>query len=151
MKPVASHYPDTLETIGDHIKTRRLDLGLYQKDLARRLGISKDTVAYLENNRNQPSLRMVPRITAFLGYNPLLEAQPNETFGEQILRVRRALGIRQKDMAREIGVDPTTLGRWERGEREPAPEYRKLLNDILMSAGPKPGRGEAAGDHETTS
>ncbi|MBK5292414.1 MAG: helix-turn-helix transcriptional regulator [Acidobacteriia bacterium] len=28
----------------------------------------------------------------------------------------------QKDAARQISVDPGTLGRWERGEREPASE-----------------------------
>ena len=119
MNPVALPYPNTLETLGDHIRTKRLDFGLRQRDVAAQLEVNGMTISYWETNRNQPSLRMVPRITAFFGYNPWLKAEANETFGERIVRVRHALGIQQKDLAREIGVDPTTLARWERGNSVP--------------------------------
>jgi transcriptional regulator with XRE-family HTH domain len=134
MKPVALPYPGALNTLGDHIRTKRLDLGLRQKDVAQLLGVTTDSVAYWENNRNQPSLRMIPGIIAFLGYNPDLDAPADETLGERIIRVRRALGIRQNDLARQLGVDPTTLARWERGESAPAPENRSVLIDFLMTS-----------------
>ena len=36
------------------------------------------------------------------------------------MRRRTSLGMSQKEAAGEVGVDPATLARWERGEREPA-------------------------------
>jgi DNA-binding XRE family transcriptional regulator len=69
MKPVALLYPDALNTLGDHMRKNRLDLGLRQKDAAKQLGVDLMTVNYWETNRNQPNLAMVPRITNFLGYN----------------------------------------------------------------------------------
>ena len=117
MKPVASHYPDTLSTLGHHIRKRRLDLGLYQKDVARRLEVTTDSVAYWETNRNQPSLRMIPRIIEFLGYVPNINDSAGETFGEWIVRARQRLGLSQKALARRLGVDPSTLAHWEYGRR----------------------------------
>jgi transcriptional regulator with XRE-family HTH domain len=58
----------------------------------------------------------MPSIIAFLGYNPLPEAT---TLADRIVQHRRILGMAQKELAAQIGVDPRTLSRWERGEREP--------------------------------
>src|SRR5579872_5644182 len=45
---------------------------------------------------------------------------------------RRALGFSQEALAHHLGVDRTTVGRWERGETEPSayiqPKLGKLLN-----------------------
>jgi transcriptional regulator with XRE-family HTH domain len=130
MKPVALPYPDVLNTLGDHVRKRRLDLGLRQRDVAAQLEVNVMTVNYWETNRNHPSLRMIKRITDFLGYNPNLEAQAQESLGEQIFRIRRALGIRQKDLAREIGVDPGTLAKWERRKQSPSSAHRTRLIQI---------------------
>ena len=43
-KPLDPAYPTSILTIGDHIRTRRLDLGLYQKDVARMMNVKEDTV-----------------------------------------------------------------------------------------------------------
>jgi hypothetical protein len=36
-KPLPSAYPQTLKTLGDHLRKRRLDLQLFQKDVAQML------------------------------------------------------------------------------------------------------------------
>jgi transcriptional regulator with XRE-family HTH domain len=133
-KPVALPYPDTLNTLGDHIRKRRLDLGLYQKDVARCLGVTTDSVAYWENNRNQPSLRMIPRIIGFLGYDPFQNDSDSLSLGERVVRVRQRLGITQKDLARRLGVDPSTLAHWEYGRRQPTPENRARLEEFIERA-----------------
>ena len=58
----------------------------------------------------------MPAIIRFLGYNPLA---PLYQWSDRLVNYRIALGISQKESARRIGVDPSTLARWERGEREP--------------------------------
>lgn len=66
LKPNVSAYPKTFLTIGDRIRTRRLDLGLLQKQLAASFGVTEDTVCYWENMRVKPSLRNMNRIYQFL-------------------------------------------------------------------------------------
>jgi len=51
------------------------------------------------------------------GYNPLPEGQG---WGARLLRQRTTLGLSQKASAERLGIDPSTLAKWERGEREPA-------------------------------
>jgi transcriptional regulator with XRE-family HTH domain len=58
----------------------------------------------------------MPAIIRFLGYNPLPEGQG---WGERLLRQRTTLGLSQKASAERLGIDPSTLAKWERGEREP--------------------------------
>ena len=59
----------------------------------------------------------MPSIIRFLGYNPL---PPAIGWAERLVQGRTALGLSQKQAARQMSVDPSTLARWERGEREPA-------------------------------
>ncbi len=72
----------------------------------------------------------MPAIIRFLGYNPLPEA---DTLGERLVRHRTSLGMMQGEAAKRLGVDPGTLARWERGEREPTGvvlgRVQRLLND----------------------
>lgn len=109
-------YPKELKTIGDHIRKRRLDLKLLQSDVAKRLGVIESTVWNWENNATSPTFPYWPTIAEFLGYNPLPEPR---TVAERLVQTRKNLGLSQKKMAGRIGVDPSTLARWERGERQP--------------------------------
>ena len=70
----------------------------------------------------------MPRIIAFLGYNPL---PPAKTLGEQIVRLRKTLGLSREELARRLGVDPGTLGRWEVGIRESNGRFLNLINRFL--------------------
>src|SRR4029079_3842100 len=69
-----------------------------------------------EANRTKPALDFMPAIIRFLGYNPL---PPGGTWAERLIYGRSGLGMSQKEAALRIGVDQSTLARWERGEREP--------------------------------
>lgn len=62
------------------------------------------------------------------GYNPLPEAT---TFGKQLIRSRTMQGLSQKHAAKRLDVDPGTLARWERGEREPRGAFLVRVNRFL--------------------
>jgi len=66
-----SDYPKEFRHFGDHIRAKRLDLGLQIKQLAARLGSDEGSVACWENGSRRPSLRKLPKILEFLGYDPL--------------------------------------------------------------------------------
>jgi len=44
------------------------------------------------------------------------------------------LGLSQKESAKRLGIDPSTLARWERGEREPAGGFLKIVLTFLNGA-----------------
>jgi DNA-binding transcriptional regulator YiaG len=43
-KAPAPAYPETLKTLGDHLRKRRLDLRLLQRQAAQKLGVDKASV-----------------------------------------------------------------------------------------------------------
>jgi len=102
-----------LEIIGDHLRKRRLDLGLLQKDVAATIGVDTCTITNWEKGRSEPELRFIPKIVNFLGYEP--GGLKPVTLGERIKWYRYMRGISQEELARQIGIDPTTLSRLERG------------------------------------
>jgi DNA-binding transcriptional regulator YiaG len=57
------------ETIGQHIKARRLTLKLYQRDVAQLLGICPETILHWEKGQTCPPVRAYPAMRAFLGYD----------------------------------------------------------------------------------
>jgi transcriptional regulator with XRE-family HTH domain len=115
-RPLSRAYPKALKTLGDHIRKRTLDLQLLQSDVAQTLGVTECSVWNWENNATAPVFPYWPGIIEFLGYNPLPKPQ---TPAEQLVLARKIQGLSQKEMARSLGIDPSTLARWERGEREP--------------------------------
>ena len=70
----------------------------------------------------------MPAIIRFLGYNPL--PRPS-AIGEQLVWRRTSLGISQKALAARLEVDPTTLARWERGERKPVGEILACVESFV--------------------
>jgi len=79
--------------VGDHLRKERLDLGLLQKDVARRLGVDTGSVTNWEKNHSVPMLQLVPRIIEFLGFVPL--SGESKSLDQNIVEVQRSLGVRQ--------------------------------------------------------
>jgi transcriptional regulator with XRE-family HTH domain len=111
-KPKSSKYPKKLESIGDHIRKERRDRGLLQRDVAKRIGVSECTIYNWERNATSPQVHQLPGIIRFLGYNPL---PPAVSIPEKLRAVRGELGLSQAAMAKQLGIDPGTLRRWENG------------------------------------
>ena len=109
-------YPATPKTMGEEIRKRRLDLNLRQIDVAKIVGCDEMTVVNWEKGYASPRIHHMPKVVEFLGFNPL---QQCDTLAQRIVSHRTALGITQKEFARQLGIDPSTLARWERGERNP--------------------------------
>jgi DNA-binding XRE family transcriptional regulator len=90
--------PRELKTLGDHIRKKRIELGLLQREAANLLGADPQSVNAWERNYHQPSLRLLPAIIGFLNYNP--DAITDEaSLGRRIVVRRRELGISQQALA----------------------------------------------------
>jgi len=130
-KPLPSDYPLHIKSLGDHIKKRRLDLKILQKEAAKKIGVVESTIWLWENNRIEPSISFIPKIIGFLGYVPF-ETKHNN-LGEKIITFRRIHGLSQKKLASLIGIDSTTIGSWERGEHKPSSGLLEKLLSFFTS------------------
>jgi hypothetical protein len=90
--------------------------------------VCEPSVFNWEANTSSPDIGYMPAVIRFLGYNPL---PPAGTQAEQLVRHRTTLGYSQKEAAREIGVNPGTLAKWERGERVPAGAFLGRVKRFL--------------------
>jgi site-specific DNA recombinase len=135
--------PTVPQPLGDHIRRRRLGLKMFQKDVAEKVGVDTTTVFNWEANASRPDFRYMPAIIEFLGYNPLPAA---DGWAVRLVNGRTALGLSQEEAARRIGVDPSTLARWERGEREPKGRHAQRAERILagVEANPQPAVARTA-------
>lgn len=127
-KPKSDAYPKEIKSLGDHLRTARLDRGLLQKDVARLIGVTVLTITNWERNATEPELRFMPTIIDFLGayHEPRPDSLPR-----RLVAARRAMGLSQREAARRMGVDPSTLARWERGERLPSDGYGGEITKVL--------------------
>jgi len=110
-------------TLGDHLRRRRIELELYQKDVAARLGVTTSTVWNWENT-GSVDLRFIPRVISFLGYNPIL--QP-EDFLERLSWYKQVNGLSLERLGMEMGRDPEQLADWLSRRHKPC---RKNLDEI---------------------
>ena len=117
--------------MGDHIRKRRLDLKLFQKDVAKLFHTDTDTIGNWEMNRCQPGFKYYPAIMDFLGYCPWVYLP---AWGERLNRYRIHQGLSLKQFAQKLEVDPGTLSR--QLTRNPSAYFiRKFANytNILSS------------------
>jgi len=131
-KPKNPNYPTELKTIGDHLRKRRLDLGLLQKDVAKQIGVTKCTIQYWETNRVAPTLRFVPRIIEFLGYDPCGAAEPR-SLAEELKARRKRLGLSRKRLAELLRIDQSNLAAWENSKHQPTKKSLERLSDFFSA------------------
>ena len=121
-------YPANPKTIGEAIRKRRLDLNLRQIDVAAIIDCDEISVVNWEKGRWTPHIKHMPGILRFLGYNPL---PAGSSIAERIVVHRKSCGLTQKEFAGQVDVDPSTLAKWERGEREPRGRYADAVSERL--------------------
>jgi transcriptional regulator with XRE-family HTH domain len=114
-------------TLGDHIRKRRLDLGLTQRQVAAQIGADVTSVRNWEGNATSPALWFMPGIIRFLGYTP---NTPAKTLGERLRACRRERGISQEKLADLLEVDEGTVRRWERGRSRPKKLHLSALQGL---------------------
>lgn len=100
-------------------RTRR---GYTQKEVASWIGVSVRNYRRWEQRTASPSLAHRRALEAlFAG-----EA-PNPLTSEQILALRLDRGYTRAQLARVVGVTPTTVQRWEEGRSIPRPDSAEML------------------------
>lgn len=123
-------YSEAPQTLGQHLKKRRKELGLFQREAAARMGIVKETYANWEKNKTKPVAAQFRPVRTFLGYDPSPEAT---TLAERVEARRRDLGVTFDQIAGHLGWDPATLTRYLNGTWR-MPANRMVALELLLSA-----------------
>jgi len=130
VKPKPECYPKEINTLGDHLRSHRLDLNLLQAQVAEQIGVDKTTVCNWESNASLPAIRYIPAVLRFLGYNPLPSGQ---TLIERLAATRKVLGLSQRELALANGVDEATWRGWEAGQHKPVGKNVELIERFLRT------------------
>lgn len=128
-KSAQKNYPHAPQTIGEHIRKKRIDCGLTQAELGKILKVSSDCITFWENNRSEPQIKYYPRINKFLSYHPIIFDETN--FRERLRKYRHYNGASFRQMGLLLKVDASTVRAWELGHNKPSQEKVKELNTML--------------------
>jgi transcriptional regulator with XRE-family HTH domain len=126
-------YPKQFKHLGDHLRARRIGLGLLQKDAAPRMGVHTATVTNWELGNTEPEERFIPALIGFLGYNPL---PASRSPGEAIRRERLTRGWSLATLAAKAGVDAATVARLEMNTKGMA---MRSVRAVQAAIGPNTG------------
>ncbi len=110
-------YPFTPNTLGQRIRQRRMDLGLTQQTLAKKLDCWYQNIARWERGLSEPLAARWPSIEGVLGVGlvPERDGLPGRT---RAARLR--LGLTQEELARRAGVHVRTVRNVETGRHRPS-------------------------------
>lgn len=112
-------------TLGEHLNKRRIEAGLFQRQVALQIGVTLFTLINWEKDRTRAAARHWPKIIEFLGHDPNPEP---EALGDRLKVRRRRLGLSRKQAARRLGIDEETLRRVENGSSYPkGPDRQQRL------------------------
>lgn len=109
---------------------KRRSLGLYQRDVAKQLGVSVDTVLHWEKDQTQVPDRMWPTIIQFLGYDPFA-SQDAAPLAERLREWRRVRGLSIKRAAKHVGVNEGTWAKWETGTKPANRRHATVIIKLL--------------------
>ena len=126
----ASRNPGLLSNVGDHLREKRPDLGLLQREVSLLLGSTECSVHLWETNRTAPALPFLPAIVVLLGYRPL---NPDDSSGLRLVRARRCSGLSQPARAGCVDIDPGTLCRIERGLSRVRSRFLERIREYLKT------------------
>lgn len=117
-------------SLGQHLRNRRLMLGLSQEDVALQLGTLREVYDRWERDERQPVVSTWPGILKFLGYYPVAQQTP----ADLVLKVRRYRGLDQKGLAQVVGVIHQRQRRWELGQETVPSSFAIKLQSLVTSS-----------------
>lgn len=117
------------KNLGEHLRKRRLILGLTQVEVGKLFNTSPDTILNWEKGYSEPLIFQIPILIDFLDYYPI-NLTPN-SIAEHLQQKRQKLGWTQKVAAKNLGVDPCTWSSWECGGTIMTHKHRWLVAGFL--------------------
>ena len=123
-------YSENPQTLGEHLKKRRRELRLLQREAAERMSIGTDTYANWEKGKTEPVAAQFRPVVEFLGYDP---TPASSTLAARLQAKRRTLGVTFSQVARYLGWNTGTLARYLSGRWRMPPDRAKVFETFLAA------------------
>ncbi len=123
-------YSEAPQTLGEHLKKWRRELGLFQREAAARMGIATETYINWEKGKTEPVAAQFRPGRDLPGPRPYAKPQ---TPAERLKAKRRALGVTFSQVARHLGWDTGTLTRYLNGTWWMPPNRATALEAFLAA------------------
>ncbi|MFO1486366.1 MAG: helix-turn-helix domain-containing protein [Verrucomicrobiaceae bacterium] len=119
------------ESLGQHLRSKRLLLNLTQAQTAEKLGTIREQYERWERDEITPVASFWPKLVCHFGRYPLTVTSP----ADWVLKARRVNGLSQYALGRKIKVIAKIVREWEHGKTEPpAPMLEKIRAIALQPA-----------------
>ena len=113
-KPRKQQYSINPQTLGEHIRKKRMQAWQTQKEVAAHMGVDEESIFGWETGKYMPQVQWYPRIFDYLGYYPF--TYETDSIAGKLLQVRYCNGWSCKRYAEILGCDTATVRRWELGK-----------------------------------
>jgi transcriptional regulator with XRE-family HTH domain len=122
-------------TPGSRLKKTRLKKRITIKELAEMSGMSAEQLSNIECGKSGISISNLRRLAKILNvsvaYLGCFEDMPEDTPDQQLKKARYYHGLTIKETAEKIGVDYTTIRRWENDHSKPLEKYNELVEKFV--------------------
>jgi len=131
-RPPPLGYPKSPKTLGEHIRRRRMDLGLSQEQAGKAMGVHNSTVSEWETNQRPIDDRNLAKVYAFLGYRP--DPLP-KSFQERVRYWRQSLGLSRIQLSLALGLNHSVVQGWENGANPKKDSLTRLRTFLVEELG----------------
>lgn len=114
-KPLPIQYPKQIRHVGDELRTVRLNRKMTQMEVATQLEVNRNFVSEAELNNRTNTIFALHKIYLFLGYIPETLKIDESTLQGKLYAHRIKFGYTFRDLVEKIGLDKSTIGRFEKG------------------------------------
>lgn len=126
-KPKHPHYPKEIKTVGDELRTVRLDRKLTQEQIAQQLGVNRNFIYEMELGHHMNTIYALHKVFLFFGFLPKTLKINETTLRGQLFAHRMRNGLTYQAVAKMIGLDKSTIARYERGQIVKAESQFKII------------------------
>lgn len=105
-----------------------MDLGMFQRELAKLVGADNQSVRNWEADRTKPTPKHMPKLIAVLGIG-IVPDNPS-TLSERLKRYRLIHSLTQRKFAKLLGVSPDSIISWEKGRNAPTGRSVRVLKRL---------------------
>jgi len=129
---------------GRFIREQRRALGLYQRELAGKMGVNVTTLRLWEADKEKPNFENFNKLLdLFRQYGRQIKNNITEEItGEYIRRQRLSLGLMQQDIAARLSVTKESVSSWERDISKPDLQNQKRLRKLFAELRKKQEEGK---------
>jgi len=124
-------YPENPITFGDHIRKKRMEIKLLQRQVALLIGVTEDCITLWEKNHSIPQIKYYPRIIEFLGYCPF--EIDESTFSGRLKSYRLKNGLSNKKLGKNLNVNGSTILAWEGNRSIPNQQHLQNIEAFIQS------------------